>query len=91
MPYIMIYQGVEKPTFMCGCVAALKLDPFLQPLCPIGACHGRYHNVTHFSSCQLLGQQGKWWREVGVDNFRGGVELAWQTFGGLKKKSKKVA
>ena len=40
MPYIMIYQGVEKPLFMCGCVAALKLDPFLQPLCPIGACHG---------------------------------------------------
>ena len=36
----MIYQGVDKPLFMCGCVAALKLDPFLQPLCPIGACHG---------------------------------------------------
>ena len=36
----MIYQGVDKPLCMCGCVAALKLDIFLLPLCPKGACHG---------------------------------------------------
>ena len=58
--------------WVCGCIETWFLPAAIVPNRGMSWLH-------HFSSCQFWDQHGKWWREVGVANFRGGVELAWQT------------